>query len=88
VPAGDFRFGNSGRNVLTGPGTVSLDAAVSKTYAFGSEGRSLQFRAELFNLPNHANFRNPDPRIDQPTAGVISTAEPGRQIQFALKYRF
>ncbi|HSE97486.1 MAG TPA: TonB-dependent receptor, partial [Blastocatellia bacterium] len=88
VPATEFRFGSSGRNILRGPGTVIIDGSIFKHFAMPWEGHRLQFRAEFFNLPNHPNFGLPDARIDQPTAGVIGTAGPGRQIQFALKYIF
>lgn len=88
VPASEFRFGTSGRNILIGPGLVTLDASIFKEFALPVESHRLQFRAEFFNLTNRANFGQPDPRIDQPTAGAISSAGPGRQIQFALKYMF
>jgi hypothetical protein len=88
VPAGEFRFGNSGRNILTGPGIVSLDASVFKQFNLPWEAHRLEFRADFFNLPNRANFDLPARAIDQPTAGAIGSAGPGRQIQFALKYIF
>jgi hypothetical protein len=59
-----------------------------------SEQVSLQFRAEAFNVLNHANFAEPNAVIFQgnnysSSAGVItSTATTSRQIQFALKLLF
>ena len=88
IPANQFRFGNSGRDILIGPGTVNVDASIFKQFNLPWDEQFLQFRAEFFNLPNHANFGQPDARIDQPTAGIISTAAPGRKIQFGLKYLF
>jgi outer membrane receptor protein involved in Fe transport len=88
VPASAFRFGNSGRNILTGPGIVSIDASVFKQFSLPWEAHRLEFRADFFNLPNHANFDLPARAIDQPTAGSIGSAGPGRQIQFALRYIF
>ena len=88
VPANQFRFGNSGRNILVGPGSVVIDGAVFKQFTLPWETHRLQIRAEIFNLSNHANFGQPDARIDQPSAGIISSAGPGRQIQLALKYLF
>jgi len=59
------------------------------------EGQSLQFRAEFFNIVNHANFSNPsagvfDSRGNRvPTAGQITgTTGTARQIQFGLKLVF
>jgi len=92
--------GNAGRNLLTGPGTTNLDFSVFKNQSIKkiSESFNVQFRAEFFNVMNHANFTLPSialGRTDifdatgapQPaTAGVLnSTSTPGREIQFALK---
>ena len=49
-------FGNAGRNTLIGPGLVGTDFSVFKTFRVG-EAKSLQFRAEVFNLLNRPNFR-------------------------------
>lgn len=89
-------LGNLGRNTLIGPGLVNLDFSVLKNNYVRkiSDSFNVQFRAELFNIINHANFAPPlDNRsvfdstghpIDN--AGLItSTQTPSRQIQFALK---
>ena len=48
-----------------------------------------QFRAEFFNMPNHANFGNPGANISVPqTLGRITSAGDPRQIQFGLKLLF
>jgi hypothetical protein len=93
--------GTAGRNLLTGPGTTNLDFSVYKNHTFKriSESFNVQFRAEFFNILNHANFALPPialthtdifdssgNRLDT-TAGVLtSTTTPGREIQFALKF--
>ena len=102
VPGPINRLGNSGRNPLTGPGLSELDASVFKNFRFRSisEGANIQFRAELFNALNRANFSAP---LDNNTlfvqdntvasgaspvgsAGVLdSTQTTSRQIQFGLK---
>jgi hypothetical protein len=88
--------GNLGRNTFIGPGVSKFDASVFKnnrTHLF-SENTNVQFRAELFNLFNRANFASPTDNLtvfDQtgnaiPSAGLItSTQTSARQIQFALK---
>jgi hypothetical protein len=89
LPA-SYTFGNSGRNVLTGPGVNTLDASIRKEFAT-TETQRLEFRAEFFNMLNHPNFSQPDNFIDDGpgAAGVVtSVALPMRQIQFGLKYRF
>jgi hypothetical protein len=52
------------------------------------ESKSLQFRAEFFNVFNHANFRLPNNDISSPNFGKISEALPGRLVQVALKFLF
>ena len=90
----DGYFGNLGRNTLTGPGLATLDFSLLKNLSF-SETKRLQFRAEFFNLFNHANFALPgfSPFLSNGTrdseAGKIrSTNTTARQIQFALKFIF
>src|SRR5882762_3112771 len=90
--------GNAGRNILTGPGTSSLDFSVFKNNPIRriSENFNVQFRAEFFNILNHANFAMPVTPDNTdifdssgaPTgvAGLLtSTTTTAREIQFALK---
>lgn len=83
-------YGNLGRNSLAGPGLTTWDFSVMKDTPI-HERFTLQFRAELFNLLNRANFNTPNPIVFtpaglSPTAGVItSTSTTARQIQFGLK---
>ena len=87
-------WGSLGRGVFTGPGLTDLDMSLFKTTAI-AERASLQFRAEVFNLLNHANFGPPNATVFSGTqvsasAGLISppTATTSRQIQFGLKLIF
>src|ERR1700726_3484705 len=65
LPPGDLRCfnlrGNSGRNVLIGPGVTSLDFSIFKNNYIKriSERFNIQFRAEIFNILNHPNFAPP-----------------------------
>jgi hypothetical protein len=82
------QFGNMGRNVFEGPGFFQLDLGAYKNFVF-AEHHQVQFRSEFFNLPNRANFGNPNTNISSSSFGrITSTAQPGRVIQFALKYSF
>jgi hypothetical protein len=81
------QFGNEGRNIVQGPGLQEWDFSAFKNIPI-RESKSLQFRAEFFNVLNHANFRLPDNDISSPTFGEISEALPGRQVQLALKFYF
>lgn len=90
---GNYVFGNSGRNILFGPGTKQFDLSVFKSIAFTEGGtRRLQFRAESFNILNTPQFNNPNAQIGNLAAGTISSAgapllyqRTSRQIQLALK---
>ena len=93
---GPNRWGNLGRNSLIGPGVSNLDFSVFKNNPVKriSESFNAQFRAELFNILNRANFSSPTQNLavfDQnglpvSSAGLItSTQTTSRQIQFALK---
>jgi Carboxypeptidase regulatory-like domain len=83
-------YGNLGRETLSGPGLGTWDFAGQKDTLI-REGLTLQFRGELFNLLNRANFNTPNLIVFTPsglsgTAGAItSTATTSRQVQFALK---
>ncbi len=81
------QFGNEGRNVVQGPGLQEWDFSAFKNIPI-HESKSLQFRAEFFNVFNHANFRLPDNDVSSPTFGEISESLPGRQVQVALKFYF
>ncbi|PYU88417.1 MAG: hypothetical protein DMG08_25500 [Acidobacteria bacterium] len=83
-----FQYGNSGRDILRGPGTVNFDFSLFRNVRF-SEKRSLQFRSEFFNFFNTPQFGLPDGTLGATTFGTISTlANDMRQIQFSLKLLF
>jgi hypothetical protein len=94
---GDFAFslpGASGiRNPVRGDGTIGLDAGLAKRWKMPwSEGQSLQFRWEVFNIPNWNRFNvqsNP-PEIDVSSSfgnytGLLTSP---RVMQFAMRYEF
>jgi hypothetical protein len=83
-----YTYGNSGRNILYGPGRVNLDFSIFKNFRF-SESRNLQFRAESFNLTNTPQFGLPNSAVGNAGAGIItSTVGNPRQMQFALRFAF
>jgi hypothetical protein len=81
------QFGSAGRNTVRGPGITSLDLSLLKTIVF-TESLRLQFRAETFNVANHANFGLPVNDISSPNFGQVLSAGPPRLTQFALKLLF
>jgi hypothetical protein len=89
-------LGDSGRNVLTGPGLVNLDLSVAKDIGFRSVSEMFraQIRADLFNAFNRANFMPPLNNLrlfdaagrSISSAGLLdATATSSRQLQLALK---
>jgi hypothetical protein len=86
-------YGNLGRDTFIGPGLATWDFSVLKDTRI-RERLSLQFRAEIFNLLNRANFNTPNLIVFTPsgvsgTAGAItSTSTTSRQVQFGLKLKW
>jgi hypothetical protein len=90
--------GNAGRNVIPGAGLMNLDLSLFKNNYIKkiSENFNVQFRTEIFNILNHANFATPvepdntdifdETGALNSTAGLLtSTTTSSRQLQFALK---
>jgi hypothetical protein len=87
-------YGNAGRDILTAPGLASVDFSLFKTTRL-TERMNLQFRAEVFNLPNHPNWSIPSTTVlttsGEPasSAGRITRGSTkSRQIQFGMKLSF
>jgi hypothetical protein len=81
------QFGTVGRNSAVGPRYFNWDFGTSKNFRL-TETKDLQFRAEIFNILNHANLHIPNSDISSPTFNQILEAEPPRLVQFALKFLF
>ena len=88
-------YGNSGRNRFRGPGLWQADLGIAKQVRI-TERFALDFRTEMFNLFNRAQFGNPVSNISTPTIGrILTTANDGatgtgtsRQLQFMLRLNF
>ena len=92
-------FGNSGRNIVSGPGFHNFDFSVLKNTHIG-EHVNAQFRAEFFNITNHPNFALPSNVLAAPNFGQLFQTPDAAQnnvglgsggprlIQFALKLSF
>jgi len=85
-----YQFGNSGRNILYGPGSNNIDLALHRSFVLPLERRTtLDFRAEAFNLANHPQFGVPGTTVGVAAAGVISsTSQANRQLQLGLRLAF
>src|SRR5262249_18364348 len=80
-------YGNSGRNILDQDGVKNLDLSFLKNNRL-AERLLLQFRMEVFNVFDWANFGPPGNYLDGSNFGVVTTVGPARQVQFALKLSF
>lgn len=94
-------IGNVGRNVLRGPRQINVDFSVIKRFQL-SETKSVEFRAEFFNLFNQVNFDNPNTNLNSATVNpvtgqiinpgdfgrITATSNNPRLIQLALKFNF
>lgn len=85
--SGNPRFGNSGRDILFGPGLNDWDVSLMKKTQI-TERMALEFRAQFFNLFNRPNFGNPGTTVNASNYGVITGAGSPRDIQFGLKLEF
>jgi hypothetical protein len=90
-------FGDLPRNELRGPGYWRVDASLFKHFNL-PEDRTIEVRIEAVNLFNHVNLANPDSEVGipgnpNPNAGRITGtayggADPQRNFQFGVKFRF
>lgn len=82
-----FAYGNAAANMVESDGRTSADISIAKKFRI-TEKQRLEFRGELFNMPNVINFGDPNTSFVSPTFGQITSATSARQIQFALRYTF
>lgn len=99
APVTAARFGNTGRNILRGPGSFQLDASVFRNFQVTEKIR-LQFRAESFGITNTPRFNNPGATVSSMTRNTdgsiralngyteVLGATGEREIRFALKMFF
>ena len=83
-----YSYGNAGRNILRGDRLVQLDMSLIKNFRI-AEHKSLDFRAQVFNLTNTPTFSNPNGTVNLATGGqVTSTRNQPRLFEFGLKFNY
>jgi hypothetical protein len=99
VAAPQYTYGNVARDFLIGPGLADWDFSLIREFKL-NETKTLEFRAEMFNIFNQANFALPNGDTSCSCFGQIqatvipiagqASGGPGdpREIQFALRLRF
>jgi hypothetical protein len=80
-------FGNSGRNFLTGPKLIVINLSLARNFRL-TERQQLQFRWEVFNVPNHPNLATPNVYLDEANIATITSAKDPRVMQLGAKYMF
>jgi hypothetical protein len=82
-----FGYGNASRNSIEGPGTVSINGAISKTVQLGTT-RSFEMRAQASNMFNTVQYAGVDTNLNSHTFGQVTSVSSGRQITVMARYRF
>jgi hypothetical protein len=90
VDPSPYRFGTCGRDIVRGPGSWNLDAALMKDFTLPIrwETLKLQFRADAFNVLNHPNLGLPNNTTDSTSFGTITSASDPRVMELGLSLRF
>ena len=87
IPA-DFTYGNTGYDLLWGPGQQNWDMSLVKNTAIRDRG-NLELRMDAFSAFNHPTFSNPAADItNKATVGRISSAGGNRTVQIGAKLSF
>jgi carboxypeptidase family protein len=82
-----YTFGSAPRNSVFGPGYANVDMALAKTWSLAGPS-TLEFRWEVFNLFNRANFDLPNRVFGSPNFGRIFSAKSPREMQFGVRLAF
>jgi outer membrane receptor protein involved in Fe transport len=86
---GPYPDNMSRRNLFRRPGAYMVDLGINKNFGFKNEAYKIQFRAEFYNLLNHANLDMTDNYVDLWSQDYVPGWRDGRRnIQFALKFIF
>jgi hypothetical protein len=82
-------IGNAPRSICCGPGLNNWDMSFMKETHF-SERWQMEFRGDIFNVWNHAQFYSVDGNVSNTgsTFGQVQHVHDPRLVQFALKFRF
>jgi hypothetical protein len=83
--------GTLGRNTFVGPRYVNVDMVLLRSVRFPAlfgSASSAQFRLEMFNALNNTNLNQPVNTLTDPLFGKVTSALPGRIVQFALRFQF
>jgi hypothetical protein len=85
-PAG--QFGNAGRNTIPGPGLVSLNLGLGRSFQLGDSRRRIELRLEANNALNHVNYSSFYTVVGAPNYGLAASAASMRTVTAVVRFRF
>jgi hypothetical protein len=80
-------FGDAGRNIIEGPGQVTLDMAINKTITI-RESRALDLRLSAANVFNHVHFTSINTVVNSLTFGEVTGTGSMRRVTMTARFRF
>jgi hypothetical protein len=81
------RYGDAGRNIITGPSSFTFDAALAKSFMI-ADRHNLMFQARAANLLNRPRFTQVDTNLNSLSYGQITGVGPMRMISLGIRYSF
>lgn len=87
APVTTVSFGNTGRNILRGPGVWNTDMSIVRSFPI-KERLHMEFRAEFYNLPNTSHFNPPDNTVGDANFMQITSSYGERNIRFAARFQW
>jgi hypothetical protein len=84
-PAG--QFGNAGRNIIEGPGSIVFNMAMNKVFQI-KEGVLLEFRIQAANVFNTPQYSTIDTFVDSPSFGQVTSVGSMRTVSLSGRFRF
>jgi trimeric autotransporter adhesin len=81
------RFGNAGRNTITGPGLLTLDVSLGRAFTL-SDRKRLEFRVSSDNVANHVNYSSIATVVNALNYGLPTSTAQMRQINAQVRLRF
>ena len=82
------RFGNAARNTIPGPGLVTLNFGVGRTFRLGQDRRTVQFRVDSANATNNVNFTGLATTVNASNFGLATNTAAMRTMRASLRFRF
>ena len=82
------RYGNAGRNTITGPALFAMNGSIGRGFRIGDNRRRLELRLEAQNLTNKVSFTTLGTVVNASNYGFPLGAAPMRTVQAIARFRF